>query len=275
MAAKGGGAWKVAYADFVTAMMAFFMVMWISAQKSGVKEAVAQYFNDPFMLGPGSAASAPAAAAPALPSPPASAQPPATPPTVPKRSPPQPRAKPARGRQLVRPEGEKQRFLALHNGDRLMTGTVVLFPEGSAELDAEARKRLERLLPALLGKPNKIEIRGHASRQPLPSGTPFQDAWQLSYARCLATMEYLEHSGVEPQRMRLSQAGAFEPHTIRVEPEQQTQNSRVEVYVLGEFVEDLVGTREERDARSEIPWAASATEADLPPQSGQQDAGGS
>ena len=29
MAGHGGGAWKVAYADFVTAMMAFFMVMWI------------------------------------------------------------------------------------------------------------------------------------------------------------------------------------------------------------------------------------------------------
>ncbi len=47
MAAKGGGAWKVAYADFVTAMMAFFMVMWLVSQKPGVKEAVAKYFSDP------------------------------------------------------------------------------------------------------------------------------------------------------------------------------------------------------------------------------------
>src|SRR5687767_14210824 len=48
MASKGGGAWKVAYADFVTAMMAFFMVMWITAQNEDVKEAVAQHFQDPF-----------------------------------------------------------------------------------------------------------------------------------------------------------------------------------------------------------------------------------
>jgi chemotaxis protein MotB len=43
-----GGAWKVAYADFVTAMMAFFMVLWLvgSAPKP-VKEAIAGYFNDP------------------------------------------------------------------------------------------------------------------------------------------------------------------------------------------------------------------------------------
>src|SRR3972149_6966141 len=48
MAGKGGGgAWKVAYADFVTAMMAFFMVMWITAQNNAVKQAIAQYFQDP------------------------------------------------------------------------------------------------------------------------------------------------------------------------------------------------------------------------------------
>src|SRR5215217_4537512 len=47
MAGKGGGAWKVAYADFVTAMMAFFLVMWIVAQNKPVKEAIAGYFRDP------------------------------------------------------------------------------------------------------------------------------------------------------------------------------------------------------------------------------------
>lgn len=42
-----GGAWKVAYADFVTAMMALFIVLWIMGQDQGVKEAVASYFQDP------------------------------------------------------------------------------------------------------------------------------------------------------------------------------------------------------------------------------------
>jgi chemotaxis protein MotB len=49
MAGKGGGgAWKVAYADFVTALMAFFLVMWICGQDQSVKRAVAYYFQDPF-----------------------------------------------------------------------------------------------------------------------------------------------------------------------------------------------------------------------------------
>ena len=37
MAGHGGGAWKVAYADFVTAMMAFFLVMWITGQSKAVR----------------------------------------------------------------------------------------------------------------------------------------------------------------------------------------------------------------------------------------------
>ena len=45
--AGGSGAWKVAYADFVTAMMAFFMVMWLVSQDQKVKDSVAQYFVDP------------------------------------------------------------------------------------------------------------------------------------------------------------------------------------------------------------------------------------
>jgi chemotaxis protein MotB len=47
MAGKGGGAWKVAYADFVTAMMAFFMVMWLCSQNQKTRQAIARYFNNP------------------------------------------------------------------------------------------------------------------------------------------------------------------------------------------------------------------------------------
>jgi len=42
-----GGAWKVAYADFVTAMMALFIVLWIIAHNANVRTSVAMYFRDP------------------------------------------------------------------------------------------------------------------------------------------------------------------------------------------------------------------------------------
>jgi chemotaxis protein MotB len=42
-----GGAWKVAYADFVTAMMAFFLVMWLINTSPQVRSQLASYFRDP------------------------------------------------------------------------------------------------------------------------------------------------------------------------------------------------------------------------------------
>jgi len=46
-----GGAWKVAYADFVTALMALFIVLWLMGSSEQVKKAVAGYFNDPMGTG--------------------------------------------------------------------------------------------------------------------------------------------------------------------------------------------------------------------------------
>src|SRR3954467_4621205 len=67
-----GGAWKVAYADFVTAMMAFFMVMWlITAVSKDQRAAIFDYFKNPSMepgksvkpapgqMGPGGASTSP------------------------------------------------------------------------------------------------------------------------------------------------------------------------------------------------------------------------
>src|SRR5687767_9293620 len=42
-----GGSWKVAYADFVTAMMAFFLVMWIVGMDEQTKQAIEGYFSNP------------------------------------------------------------------------------------------------------------------------------------------------------------------------------------------------------------------------------------
>src|SRR5450755_4792902 len=58
--AKHGGAWKISYADFVTAMMAFFLLMWLlSYTDPGTRAGIADYFNRPLKAlltaGPGAA----------------------------------------------------------------------------------------------------------------------------------------------------------------------------------------------------------------------------
>ena len=46
-----GGAWKVAYADFATAMMSLFIVLWLMNSNAKVKDAVSGYFKDPAGVG--------------------------------------------------------------------------------------------------------------------------------------------------------------------------------------------------------------------------------
>jgi len=49
--AAHGGAWKIAYADFVTAMMAFFLLMWLlGSTTDGDKKGIADYFSSPLKI---------------------------------------------------------------------------------------------------------------------------------------------------------------------------------------------------------------------------------
>jgi len=234
MAGKGGGAWKVAYADFVTAMMAFFMVMWLVGQKEDVKEAIAQYFQDPMgeqETAEGSTPNAPGA----------------------------PRGRGHSGKSKMDSpskdphdeEDKKPRVLVIHSGKQTAVGAVVVFPDDSTVLDEQGKREVNRVLPKLAGMPQKIEVRGHASRRGMKSTDDEAAPWRLCYERSLAVLKYLEEQGIEPNRIRLTQAGVYEPFTIRNDADGQIRNSRVEVFLLAEIADDTVGTPEERDQRFE------------------------
>lgn len=231
MAGKhGGGAWKVAYADFVTAMMAFFLVMWITSQSEKVKEAIAHHFNEPFDSSTPTEHSEERAGGPNAfePSSPSREDKSRHPPAIksPHDDPKDPQAR-------------RPRMLTLREGDRTRTGTVIFFAGDSPDLDAAGQERLKRLVPWIAGKPQKIEIRGHASRRPAAAGSPYQDSWQLSYARCTSVMKLLQEQGIPPERLRLSQAGGFEPCTLEVSDKRHLQDARVEIYLLSELAHDF------------------------------------
>jgi chemotaxis protein MotB len=57
-----GGAWKVAYADFVTALMALFIVLWLMNTSKPIQEAISGYFKDPAGTGKFTGLSKPVAA---------------------------------------------------------------------------------------------------------------------------------------------------------------------------------------------------------------------
>ena len=247
--AGGGGAWKVAYADFVTAMMAFFLVMWIVAQDKPVKEAIAQYFNNPY----GSGMVAGAKSGSLLPNKDGGALPT---PKGPSRQ--------ATGHvsdTAVRMSEDadervrgKSSLQMMHDKNQSAVGTIVPFDSESADLDARGKQVLDELTPDLLGKLTKIEIRGHAAGRPLPPGSPYEDTWQLCYARSQATMKHLLSKGIEPGRIRLSQSGSYEPPRGTRDENLSGLDSRVEIFVLNELINEPVETaRPKRDLKPKLP----------------------
>jgi chemotaxis protein MotB len=249
MAGKGGGAWKVAYADFVTAMMAFFLVMWIVSQDKPVKEAIAQYFSNPYGSGmiPGgkSGSGLPNKEGGPLPSP-----------KGPSRQ--------ATGhvsetavRMSEDPDDRtrgKSSFQMMHDKNQSAVGTIIPFDSESADLDPRGSQILDELAPDLLGKLTKIEVRGHAAGRPLPSDSPFADSWQLCYARSQAVMKHLVEKGIEPMRIRLSQSGSYEPPRGMRDEHMANLDSRVEIFVLNELVnEPEESPRPKRDPRPKTP----------------------
>jgi len=118
----------------------------------------------------------------------------------------------------------------------------VTFDDGSAELTKEAQKRITDLLPALVGKQNRIELRSHSTRRPLSKNSPYHDHWQLCFERSQQTMKFLAAHGVEADRIRLSQSASFEPLTTRLEAAWQNENNCVEVFVLTDVVDKISST---------------------------------
>ena len=70
------------------------------------------------------------------------------------------------------PAARVPRVLIMRESDRSSVGTYVYFAETSAELDGVAQARLQRLLPWIMGKPQKIEVRGHAPDSASASSDP-------------------------------------------------------------------------------------------------------
>jgi chemotaxis protein MotB len=240
MAGHGGGAWKVAYADFVTAMMAFFLVMWITGQSPQTKEAISGYFQDPW--GTSSEFSAPASLLPSEMHGDVQSL------DMPQKLPPgkQPGAADSDNKdpdsKAKSRWAQNRKVHFLQDSDRTTPALVVPFDESSSELSATAKAQLDKLIPSLVGKLNKLEVRGHSTRRPLPADSPYRDLWQLCYARCLTVMDYFEQHGISADRVRLSQSAAYEPLTSRIETAWQGENSRVEVFLLNELADERPGT---------------------------------
>lgn len=130
------------------------------------------------------------------------------------------------------------RIPAVMPGEVLAIGGVVQFEENQDQLTDENQEQLISVAQTLAGKPQRIEVRGHTSPRPLPPDSPYRDHWDLAYARSRNTMEFLVSQGVDPVRIRLGVAAQQMPAPSGAVPSGRPStalDSRVEVIMLSEF----------------------------------------
>lgn len=186
--------WKVAYADFATAMMALFIVLWMMNASSAVKRSVAGYFRDPRGYSR-SAAAGPANAGEGLPVNRQNAadlqrlmeQALRSVPDIDK----------LRSHIQLSVTGEGLRIDLMENEQGLF------FVTGSGEPTAEGRSLLAAIANQLTGMPNTIVVEGHTDSQPFRNASPIRGYtnWELSTDRANAARRALCAGGVSASRI--------------------------------------------------------------------------
>jgi chemotaxis protein MotB len=193
-----GGAWKVAYADFVTAMMALFLVLWLVSQAdTKLKEAIANYFRSPgvftSMRGGVLDRQASLSKEPttqdneqALMGAAAHLQ---------KKFQKNPEFESVKDQVKIEMTEEGLRIQILDKAERTS------FSSGSAELTPAAQAILTEIARNICELPNPIFIGGHTDRLVFPAGSPYTN-WELSTDRANAARRYLETGCVKPEQIR-------------------------------------------------------------------------
>ena len=228
-----GGAWKVAYADLVTAMMAMFIVLWILNQDKAVIRAVGGYFKDPQekAAGPGTDFS----------------------PNPAKEAP----GEKADDRQLQ--EAEKQRLQEMARNlsqelarspefaglmDQIKIEIIpeglrieivesandVFFEIGTSELKANTVHLLEKIGGHLKQLPNKIIVEGHTDSRPYTGNVGFLTNFELSADRANAARRALSKGGL-PEKQIEEIRGCADSHLRDVKDSFNVVNRRISVIV--------------------------------------------
>ncbi|MEE7446658.1 chemotaxis protein MotB [Methylobacterium radiotolerans] len=260
--AHHGGAWKIAYADFVTAMMAFFLLMWlISMTTQEQKIGLAEYFS-PAALSPATSGAGGILYGTALDT---SGNKPSTPrdaergsaeredkarPTSPGRA-----SDVDASRPVASVEANYSAIASLRQALQSMPDIADLsknivieptregvnvslvdqdgrsmFREGSVEPTERTRRVLEALAPVLRRMPNRLSITGHTAVA-RPGSARTAEPWNLSAGRALAVREILAGAGV-PNDNFASVTGRADTEPVFPDNPYLAPNRRVAITLL-------------------------------------------
>ena len=261
-----GGAWKIAFADFMTALMALFLVLWVLSNASkNDKDAIADYFSTPLLVaiskGERSANSASA---------------------IPGGGPDPRSVEGEKLRHTPRLSGEERRHLESlkHRLDAavdrdpqlrelkqqiaielspeglrvqlLDTDKRPMFELGSANVAPYLRKLLKTFAPVLNELPNRIQISGHTDSHPYPGGDAGYNNWDLSADRAKASRQELVAGGLDSDKL-LRVSGMADRIPFKGAGPFDAANRRIEIIVLDRRVAERILSQDEFGTEPSAP----------------------
>jgi chemotaxis protein MotB len=262
-----GGAWKIAYADFVTAMMAFFLLMWLlGSTTEGDKKGIADYFASPMKValsggaGSGDASHVIKGGGEDLTR--SGGQIKRGDVDAPKKTinlaalkAEQKRAEAAKLQEIKNTIEEKirasERLKAMSSQLRLdMTRDGLriqivdeqnrpMFDSGSAVVKPYMRELLQAIGSILTEVPNLLTLEGHTDAAPFAGGERGYSNWELSADRANASRRELMAGGLAENRVLRVQGLAFSQPFVRNDPASPS-NRRISIIVMNRDAEDRV-----------------------------------
>ena len=267
-AAHHGGAWKVAFADFMTAMFALFLVLWLVNQSSDVKSAIAGYFSDPLgranefgsSIVPGDGAQTQ---------------------TVRKVMVSEDVVDASRDRLRGVAKSIEERFgntpelasvgdhieiTLTDEGLRIELiedSTGCFFERGGSTLNSKGQQILELLGKELGALTLPVRIEGHTDAYRFHDANPYSN-WELSADRANAARRTLLKGGLGPDQ--ITQVRAFADRSLRVQDDPYSpKNRRITIMMLlntalGSAEGDANAEATEGDAQAEATEAGAASQ---------------
>jgi chemotaxis protein MotB len=223
-----GGAWKVAYADFVTAMMALFIVLWLLNSSKQIREAVGGYFKDPTgtskLVGSGETGAGENF-------------------TLTKDNMDKLKDELQKSvREMTAFEKFKDQIEMTVTSEGLRielleTEKGIFFPSGVAEPTENAKGLLIKLAQELGKLPNKVSIEGHTDSKPFGRNVNYGN-WELSSDRANAARRLMQENGLGPKQVTQVR-GFADQHLRKPDAPEDPANRRISVIV--EYIKkDLV-----------------------------------
>lgn len=258
-----GGAWKVAYADFVTAMMSLFIVLWLMNSSEKIKKAVAGYFNDPkgtaalmgtTMTGTGQTVTA--ATSDSLQ-------------TLKDKLEQEIKARKELEKlskqieMTITPEGLRIELIEDKNG--------TFYQSGSAKLSGNGQELLALLGAELKTLPNNLLIEGHTDAAQYSNDANYSN-WELSADRANSARRLLQQDGVRSDQV--TQVRGYADQLLRVKDNPyDPSNRRVSILVKNraEPISGLTGAQSVDQPAPEDPQKPADTSSSAkPPQKSEK-----